>query len=164
MVSEFASQGETEELRTVGKVLSDDLYPGLWEMGVAMREARAATREKWKREEEAQEAARIAAAEKAFFDMPDVAGVPESVAMGLLADSEDGWLDAYYYSGGWFDKRLSVEDVRKAIRLNGTTLCDTCIESPYMLAVYLNDRVYYVHADYDKRVSYIDSLRGGTGS
>ena len=162
LVTDYAAHGETEELRQVGKVLSDDLYPGLWEMGVAMRNSRAAIREKWQVEEKAREAARIASAEKAFFDAPDAEGLPHNVAVALLPHSEDGLLDGYYYSGDWYDERLSVADVRRSITANGTMLSDTCIESPYMLAVYMNDRVYYVHTDYEKRQSYLDSLKSGT--
>lgn len=36
MVTNYSVHGETEALREVGKLLSDDMYPGLWEMGVAM--------------------------------------------------------------------------------------------------------------------------------
>jgi hypothetical protein len=47
MVKDYAQRGETEDLRAAGKIIADDLYPGLWEMSLAMNEARAATRAKW---------------------------------------------------------------------------------------------------------------------
>jgi hypothetical protein len=37
MVQDYAVRGETEDLRNAGKIIVNDLYPGLWEMGIAMR-------------------------------------------------------------------------------------------------------------------------------
>ncbi|MCB2762498.1 hypothetical protein KQ899_15965, partial [Listeria monocytogenes] len=79
-IDNYAAHGETEDLQAAGKILADDLYPGLWEMGVAMSHARETTRRRWKEEEAAREAAEIAEAEKAFMSDAKRRAIPAAVA------------------------------------------------------------------------------------
>lgn len=159
MVQDYARRGETEDLRAAGKILVDDLYPGLWEMGIAMREAREAVRQRWKREEQDREAAEIAAAEKEFMARAELRAIPPGVADELLA-SEDSNTYAYYYqSFEWRDKELSLEKVRAAVREHGTGFMKCYPDSGYMLGVILDGRVYYVHSDYDARERYLESIQ-----
>lgn len=46
MVAHYASYGEDEELRRIGRPLADQ-YERLWQQGVAMRDARTALHERW---------------------------------------------------------------------------------------------------------------------
>jgi hypothetical protein len=159
MVQDYARRGETEDLRAAGKILVDDLYPGLWEMGTAMQEAREAVRKRWKREEQDREAAEIAAAEKEFTTRADLRSIPPAVASEMLA-SEDSTTYAYYYqSYEWRDKSLSLEKVREAVREHGTGFMKCYPDSGYMLGVILDGRVYYVQADYDARERYLESIQ-----
>lgn len=49
LIADYAAYGETEALRQLGRPLVD-AYPGLWEHGLVMRDARAALRARWERE------------------------------------------------------------------------------------------------------------------
>lgn len=159
MVQDYARRGETEDLRAAGKILVDDLYPGLWEMGLAMSEAREAVRQRWKREEQERETAAIAEEESEFMAKAELRAIPPDVADELLA-SEDSNTYAYYYqSFKWRDKQLSLEKVRAAVREHGTGFLTSYPDSGYMLGVILDGRVYYVHSDYDARERYLESLK-----
>lgn len=54
MVEHYARHGEHPELLRAGNKIADDLYPRLWEQGVAMAEVRAELRRRWEREAEAE--------------------------------------------------------------------------------------------------------------
>jgi len=47
MCEDYSRDGETEELRQVGKELADSLYPRLWEQGEAMNRARQQLQARW---------------------------------------------------------------------------------------------------------------------
>lgn len=158
MVGHYASHGETHDLREVGKMLADDLYPRLWEMGIAMSHAREQTREKWRREEQEKEAADIQAAEKAL--MSNEKGKVLLDDAKDLIDHSEGQVYAYYHqSGNWHDKQLNINQVLDAIQDSGARLTNICPESAYMLAVNLDNRLYYVPTDYDARENYLASLK-----
>lgn len=157
MVSHYATHGETKELRDVGKVLANDLFPGLWEMGLAMHDAREQTREKWRREDKAREAAEIIAAEAVLLN-GEYPRVPLQDAQRMIHQSE-GFVYAYYHQeGNWLEKKLSVDDVIDAIKLHGTSITAICPESSYMLAVKLDNRLYYISTQYEARESYLASI------
>jgi hypothetical protein len=158
MVEDYARRGETDDLRTAGKIVADDLYPRLWEMGLAMSEARAATRAKWDAAERKAELDALDAAEAALFTDP-AKQIPASKAKGLLV--HDDPLDAYYnVAGHWRSAKLSCDRVHEAIDLaGGSELSDNCPESSRMLAVRIDNRAYYVCTDYDAREAYLDTIR-----
>lgn len=160
MVQDYAARGETEDLRGAGKILADELYPGLWEMGEAMRDAREAVRQRWKREELERESAEIADAEKAFLSGTGRRTVPPAVAEEMLMP-ENGTVSAYYYSAGaWRDRELPLDQVRASIRENGTGFINCNPESGSMLGVPLDGKLYYLHMDYDVRERYLDEISG----
>ncbi|MFC5550344.1 hypothetical protein [Massilia aerilata] len=159
MVQDYAARGETEDLRSAGKILAEDLYPGLWEMGVAMRDAREAVRQRWKREELERESAKIAEAEKAFLSGVGRRTVPSAIAEEMIMP-ENGTVSAYYYlAGDWHNKELPLERVSASIRENGTGFMNCDPESGYMLGVPLDGRLYYVQTDYDVRERYLDEIK-----
>jgi len=51
MLNEYAIRGETDELRQAGRWCYEN-FPGLVELSAAAWEARAAVRERWRRERE----------------------------------------------------------------------------------------------------------------
>ena len=154
MVKDYAEHGETEDLRAAGKVISDDLYPRLWEMGIAMRDARSALRSKWQDDERANEAAELEAAEAALFTDP-AKRIPISHAKELL--DRDDPLSGYFNSrGDWRSRELSREMVHAAIEsTGGSEMSHNCPESGNMLAVRIEQRIYYLFTDYDARESYL---------
>jgi hypothetical protein len=157
MVQDYATHGETDDLRAAGKIIADDLYPGLWEMSLAMHEAREATRQRWEREDQEREAAKIDEAEKVFIGNADRRDIPPETAVEMLA-SEDGKIDSYYYSAGdWRHKVLMLDQVTAAIRQKGTGFINWNPEASYMLGVIYDERLYYVHSDYDLRETYLES-------
>lgn len=156
MVKDYASRGETDDLREAGKVIADDLYPGLWEMAVAMHHAREETRNKWRREEEAREAARIADAEKACISKANLHPIPITAVEEMLR-SDDGKVSASYrLYGQWSEKRLPVDQVLTAIRENGTAFI-AHPDSSGTLGVRLDGYFYYVYTDYDARERYLEN-------
>lgn len=159
MVQDYARHGETEDLRSAGKILADDLYPGLWEMGLAMREAREAVRKRWENEEQDREAAEISAAEEEFTIRPDLRSIPPAAASEMLATDDSDTYAYYYQSFKWIEKSLSLDRVRAAVREHGTGFMKHHPESAYMLGVILDGRVYYVQADYDARERYLNSIQ-----
>lgn len=158
MVQDYAKRGETEDLRSAGKIVVDDLYPGLWEMGVAMREAREAVRKRWEREEQEREAAEIVAAENEFMTNVQLRSIPLAAAEEMLAADESTTCAYYYQYHGWREKSLSLEKVRAAVREHGTGFMECHPDSRYLLGVILEGRVYYVQADYDARERYLESI------
>lgn len=159
MVQDYAKHGETEDLRSAGKALVDD-HPGLWEMGLAMREAREAVRQRWKREEQDREAAEIRAAEQEFMSRTDLRSIPHAVADEMLASEDSTTYASYYQSFDWHDKALSLDKVREAVREHGTGFLSCNPNSGSMLGVIMDGRVYYVQADYDARDRYLESQKG----
>ncbi len=158
LVQHSAAHGETEDLQAACKILADDLYPGLWEMGVAMSQARETTRRRWKEEEAAREAAEIAEAEKAFMSDAKRRAIPAAVAEAMI-EFEDGKLDSSYYSyGDWRRKTISRDQVSASIREHGTGFVNWNPESSCMLGIILEGRLHYVYADYDLREQYLASL------
>lgn len=158
VIDNYAAHGETEDLQAAGKILADDLYPGLWEMGVAMSQARETTRRRWKEEEAAREAAEIAEAEKAFMSDAKRRAIPAAVAEAMI-EFEDGKLDSSYYSyGDWRRKTISRDQVSASIREHGTGFVNWNPESSCMLGIILEGRLHYVYADYDLREQYLASL------
>jgi len=157
MVQDYARRGETEDLRAAGKILVDDLYPGLWEMGQAMAAARQETRKRWEREELEREAAEINRVENEFVTKRELRSIPIAIAEEMIA-SDDSTTYAYHYSSfDWREKELPLEKVRAAIREHGTGFVNCNPNAGYMLGVLMDGRVYYVHADYDVRERYLES-------
>jgi len=155
MAKDYAERGETDDLRAAGKIIADDLYPGLWEMSLAMNEARAATRAKWEADERKAEQDALDAAEAALFTDPSKL-IPPDTAKAML-DQQDP-LYAYYSSrGDWRDTTLVRDKVHAAIDLLvGAELSRNCPEGQF-LAVRIDGRVYYVHTDYDAREAYLEA-------
>ena len=158
LVSYFAAHGESNELREVGKVLVGKHYPGLWELGIAMRNARDATRAKWAAEERKSEQDALDAAEALLFTDPATL-IPASKARELLEQHDP--LYAYYNcAGDWRDTKLIREAVHAAIDLTGgAELSGNCPESGQMLAVRIDQRIFYVCTDYDAREAYLETIR-----
>jgi hypothetical protein len=159
MVQEFAARGETDDLRAAGKIIADDLYPRLWEMSLAMRDARAATRAKWEAEERKAELDALDAAEAALFTDPAKL-IPASKAKELLEQHDPQY--AYYNcAGDWRDAKLNRDAVNAAIDLaGGAELSYNCPENGQALAVPIDQRVFYVCTDYDAREAYLETIRG----
>jgi hypothetical protein len=159
MAEDYALRGETEDLRSAGKIVAEELYPGLWEMGAAMSEAREAVRQRWKREELEREAAEISANELKFLSSQERRAIPAEAASEMLA-TKDSTIYAYHYQyGNWKEKNLPIDTVRAAVREYGTGFLNSHPDSNYMLGVILDGKVYYVHADYDARESYLESIQ-----
>lgn len=159
MVRDYAARGETDDLLAAGKILADDLYPGLWEMGMAMRDARAETRRRWEREEQDREAAKIKEAESAFLSDASKRTVPPAAAdeMILADEGNEGRVSAYYFAAGtWQRKQLQLDQVRAAVRERGTGFIYCGAECSTWLGVFLEDRLYYVCPDYDARERYLE--------
>lgn len=160
MVQDYAARGETDDLLAAGKMIADDLYPQLWEMGRAMQDARQALREKWQADERKEKLDTLNAAEAALFTDPTKL-IPASKAKELLDESET--LYAYYHvSGDWrHTTSLTLDRVRAAIDdAGGAELSHNCPEGSGMLAVRIDQRIYYVSTDYDAREAYLDTIRG----
>jgi hypothetical protein len=158
MVQDYAKRGETDDLRTAGKIIADDLYPRLWEMSLAMCDARAATRAKWEAAERNAELDTLDAAEAALFTDP-AKQIPASKAKELL--EQDDPLYAYYnIAGDWRSAKLNRDRVHAAIdQAGGAELSYNCPESSQMLAVRVDNRIYYICTDYDAREAYLDTIR-----
>lgn len=159
MVNHYATHGETEELRTAGKEIADTLYPGLWEMGIAMRDSREQVRAKWEREDREKEAAAIEAVENRMIN-GEIPRIPTEDAMRMLVCSEGQVYAWYHQQGRWREQELSIDAIRHAIEKHGTSLTDICPESSYMLAVQVQDKMHYISTDWDARESYLASLNG----
>lgn len=159
MVQDYAARGETDDLRAAGKIIHDDLYPRLWEMSIAMRDAREALRTKWDEEERKAELNALEAAEAALFTDPAKL-VPANAAKGMLEQSDSQY--AYYHrSGEWRDAKLSRDAVCAAIDIaSGAELSQNCPENGQSLAVRIDERVYYVSTDYDARDAYLETSQG----
>lgn len=159
MVQDYATRGETEDLRTAGKIIHDDLYPRLWEMSIAMRDAREALRKKWEAEERQAELDALDAAEAALFTDPAKL-VPADAAKGMLEQGDSQY--AYYHRlGDWRDTKLSRDAVCAAIDLaGGAELSHNCPENGQSLAVRIDQRIYYVSADYEAREAYLETIHG----
>lgn len=160
MVQDYATRGETDDLRAAGKIIATDLYPALWEMSMAMRDAREATRRRWQQEEQDREAAEIVAAEKSFLSDASQRSVPAAAADEMIQGDEhnEGKVSAYYYAAGqWRVEILQLDLVRAAARERGTGFIYCAAESSSWLGVPLNDRLYYVYPDYDARERYLEA-------
>lgn len=157
MVQDYATHGETDDLRAAGKIIHDDLYPRLWEMGIAMRDARAALREKWELEERRAEMDALDAAERNLFtDSKKL--IPPSKAKELL-EQHDLQYAYYNVAGDWRDTKLPIDKVNAAIDLTGgAELSHNCPEGGQMLAVRVDSRTYYIHTDYDAREAYLATI------
>lgn len=159
MVQDYASRGESDDLREAGKVIHDELYPRLWEMGIAMRDARAALREKWKAEERKAELDALDAAEAALFNDPAKL-IPASTAKELL-DRDDPLYAYYNFAGDWCDAKLLRETAHAAIDIaGGAELSSNCPEFGLALAVRIDRRIYYVCTDFDAREAYLETVHG----
>ena len=157
MVSDYAKRGENDDLRAAGRLLVEE-YPGLWEMGLAMRDARQATRERWERERKAEEEKEIRDAEKAFTEKTHHS-IPFEVAKKLLA-SDHGTVTGYYFSmGNWRDKEISVTDVLDAVQRIGTDFTSICPDASGTVGVVMGDTLYHVLTDWDAREEYYESRR-----
>lgn len=158
MVKDYTEHGETEDLRAAGKIIADELYPRLWEMGLAMRDAREATRAKWEAEERKAELDALDAAEAALFTDP-AKQIRPSVAKEML--ERDNPLYAYYHlAGDWRSAKLKRDSVHAAIDLaGGAELSYNCPENSQMLAVRIDKSIYYICTDYDAREAYLDTIR-----
>lgn len=158
LVRHYAEYGETEALRNVGKQLADKHYPGLWEMGNAMRDARDALREQWKQDELKAELDALDAAEAALFSDPAKL-IPAETAKRLLEQTDQ--LYAYsHLAGDWRGKNVSREAVHAAIDLlGGAELSYNCPENGQALAVRIDNRTLYVCTDYDAREAYLETIR-----
>lgn len=158
LVKDYAERGETDDLRAAGKVIADDLYPRLWEMSLAMRDAREATRAKWQEAERKAELDALDAAEANLFTDPTKFIAP-SKAKELLEQHDQQY--AYYnVAGDWRDAKLARDAVHAAIDVvGGAVLSCNCPEGGQMLAVRIDKRIYYVHTDYDAREAYLDTIR-----
>ncbi|AKU21231.1 hypothetical protein [Massilia sp. NR 4-1] len=158
MVSDYATNGETQALRDVGEVLSNKLYPRLWEMGIAMHDARQNCQERWRADELKAEREALDAAEAALFT-DNAKLIPASKAKELLEQGDIQY--AYVHThGDWRSTKLSREKVVAAIEaMSGTELSSNCPESSKMLAVCIEQRIYYVCTDYDAREAYLDTIR-----
>jgi hypothetical protein len=157
MVNHYATHGETQELCDAGKEIADVLYPGLWQMAIAMRDSRDHVRAQWEREAREQEAAEIQA-EEVKLRNGDLPRVPLNDAMSMLEYAGDQIHVYYHQFGRWCETTLSKEVVRNAISENGTSLTGICPESSFMLSVHVEDKTYYVSTDYDARDRYLASL------
>lgn len=155
MAEDYAKNGETEELCAAGKILADDLYPGLWEMGIAMRNAREATREKWRAQESKEESDRLDAAEAALFTDPAKL-IPAGKARKLL-DKGDA-LYAYYRIGDdWRYTKLTRQAAVSAIEVQGKAqLSNLCPDNGQALAIRIDQRIYYISTDFDAREAYLE--------
>lgn len=159
MVQGYAARGETDDLRAAGKIIADDLYPRLWEMSLAMRDARAALRAEWEAAERKAELDVLDAAEAALFTDPTKL-IPASKAKELL-DRDDPLYAYYNFAGDWRDAKLLRDTVHAAIDLSdGAELSSNCPEFGQALAVRIDQRVYYVCTDYDAREAYLETIRG----
>lgn len=156
IVADYAQHGETDNLRAAGKLISVDLYPGLWEMGIAMQDARAAVRAKWEADRCRAELDALDAAEAALFIDPAKL-VPVDTAKGMFESGDR--LDAYYNAAGdWRSVKLVRESVHAAIdTIGGAELSGNCPENSQTLAVRIDSRVYYVSTDYDAREAYLEA-------
>lgn len=160
MVQDYAAHGETADLLAAGKMIADDLYPRLWEMGLAMRDARQATREKWQADERKAELDALTAAEAALFTDPSKL-IPASAAKELLDESETLYAH-YHVSGDWrHTTSLTLDRVRTAIdEMGGSELSHNCPDGSSMLVVRIAGQIYYVSTDYDAREAYLDTIQG----
>lgn len=159
MVQDYAMRGETDDLRTAGKIIADDLYPRLWEMSLAMRDARAATRAKWEAEERQAELDALHASEAVLFTDPTKL-IPATKAKELL-EQQDSQYAYYNRAGEWHDAKLSRDVVHAAIDLvGGAELSGNCPDVGQALAVRIDQRIYYVCTDYDAREAYLDTTQG----
>jgi len=157
LVTDYAARGETEDLRAAGKVLVEE-YPGLWEMGLAMRDARQATRERWERESKAEEEKRIRDGEKAFMEKAHH-GIPFEVAKKLLKSDHDT-ITAYYFSmGDWRDKELPVAEVLDAVQRVGTDFISIYPDAGGTVGVVMGNTLYHVPTDWDAREEYYESRK-----
>jgi hypothetical protein len=159
MVQYYALHGETDDLRAVGRTIRDELYPQLWEVGIAMRDARQALRNEWEAEERMARLSAFNKAEAALFS--DVANlIPAAISKQLLTQDDSHY--AYYNSAGtWRDAELARHAVHTAIDLaHGAELSSNCPELGQALVVRIDGRVYYVSTDYDAREAYLETIRG----
>jgi hypothetical protein len=160
MVQDYAAHGESDDLRAAGKIISTDLYPELWEMSMAMRDAREATRRRWQQEEQDREAAEIEADESSFLSDAGRRSVPVTAADEMIQGDEgdEEKVSAYYFrAGNWHNKKLPLDQVRAAVRSRGTGFIYCRAESSTWLGVPLDDRLYYVYPDYDARERYLEA-------
>jgi hypothetical protein len=159
MVQDYAARGESEDLRAAGKVIHDDLYPRLWEMGMAIQDARTNLRSKWEAEDLKAESDALDAAEAALFTDPTKL-IPPTTARGLLEDGEAQY--AYYHrAGNWLSSTLSRDSVQAAVDLiGGAELSGLCPELGSALAVRIDQRIYYVNVNYDAREAYLETAQG----
>lgn len=157
MLTAYAKHGETEELRVAGRYVFDE-FPRLVELSNAMVEARAAVRNGWEEAERKAELDALDASEAALFTDPTKL-IPVSKAKELLEQNDP--LYAYYnFAGDWRDTKLNRQKVHAAIDLvGGAELSHNCPENSQMLAVRIDNRIYYVCTDYDAREAYLDTIR-----
>lgn len=159
MVQDYAAHGENDDLRAAGKVIHDNLYPRLWDMGMAMQDARTSLRLKWEADDLKAELDALDAAEAILFTDPAKL-IPPSTAKGLLNESDSQY--AYHNRAGrWLDSTLSRDTVHAAVDLTGgAELSDLCPEFGHALVVRIDQRNYYVNTDYDAREAYLETIHG----
>lgn len=158
MVKDYAANGETQALRDVGEVLSNKLYPRLWEMGVAMQCARQACQEKWEADELKSELDALDAAEAELFT-DSAKLIPASKAKDLLEQSDVQYAYIHMH-GDWREAKLSRDKVVAAIAAQGgAELSRNCPENSQMLAVRIEQRIYYVCTEYDAREAYLATIQ-----
>lgn len=159
MAKDYTERGETDDLRAAGKIISDELYPRLWEMSIAMRDAREATRSKWEAEERKAELDALDAAEAGMFKDPAKL-IPAGKAKELLDQSDPVY--AYYnVAEDWRYTKLGLDAARAAIEQSGgAELSNQCPESGQMLAVRIDERIHYLYTDYDAREAYLETVQG----
>lgn len=155
MVHNRVERGETDDLLAAGTLIREELYPRLWELGLAMSDARRATRDKWAADESRAEREALAAAEVALFKDPAKL-IPSSLAKDLLPLEDPLYASFSNRSGDWSSIYLPRDRVHSAIdQAGGAELSSNCPENGYMLALALDKRIYYVFTDYDAREAYL---------
>jgi len=158
MVKDYADRGETADLLAAGKIVADDLYPGLWEMGMAMRDAREATRRRWQQEEQDREAADIVAKEQAFLSDASRRSLPADAVDEMIQGDDEGNVSAYYFArGNWQSKKLQLDQVQEAARAHGAGFIYCGAECSTWLGVAMDNRLYYVCPDFDARERYFEA-------
>lgn len=158
MVNDYASRGVTDDLREAGKIIAEDMYPRLWELTVAMRDARATTRRRWEQEERQAEQDALKAKEAALFTDPSKL-IPADKAKEILEQGDPQY--AYQFvAGEWRDIKVNRQAVVEAIDLTGGAELSLNCPEAMTLAVRMNERIYYVFTDYEAREAYIESTEG----
>jgi len=158
LVTHYAEYGETPELRNVGEVLVNELYPKLWEMGQAISYAREAKREEWQRQHDEWEAAKIYAAERQL-QAQQWQQIPFETVLELIGEPEDGKFYSEFFTGSWKETRLPVDLLRDAVNAFGATFAQVSPNMSNGLAVLVDGQMHYISVDYDARERYLASMQ-----